>query len=93
MQLAAEGAFLKVSSQKAKWFVRWNSDGRSVRPGPGIGIISIINNYFYYFYYFDYLHLSANIAQALNTMNIKERKQDVISFSMLFGKFLTSVLI
>ena len=56
-----------------------------MRAGPGIGIISIINYYFYYFYYFDYLQLSANIAQALNFMNLKGRKQDVISFSMLFG--------
>ena len=85
MQLAAEGAFLKINNQKAKWIVRWDPDGRNVRAGPGIGIISFIFYYFYYFYYFNYLHLSAYIVQALNTMNLKGRKQDVISFSMLFG--------
>ena len=43
VQLAAEGAFLKINNQKAKWIVRWDSDGRNVRAGPGIGIISIIS--------------------------------------------------
>ena len=82
MQLAAEGAFLKISKQKAKWIVRWDPDGRNVRPGPGKAIISII---YYYFYCFNYFHLSAKLAKALNPMKLKGRKQDVISFSMLFG--------
>ena len=82
VQLAAEGAFFKINNQKAKWIVRWDPDGRNVRAGPGIAIISII---YYYFYCFIYLHLSAKIAKALNPMKLKGRKQDVISFSMLFG--------
>ena len=64
VQLEAEGAFLKINKQKAKWIVQWDPDGRNVRAGPGIGIISILFYYFYYYYYFDYFNVSAHCAGA-----------------------------
>ena len=40
VEAAAAGAHLKGARQK--WIVKWDSDGRNVRPGPGKSLIQII---------------------------------------------------
>ena len=57
VERAAEGGNLAKRSKQ--WIVRWDRDGRNVRPGPGARL-----NYFNYFNYFHYVNYS-NLCRAL----------------------------